>query len=511
MRLLPLVTCITAASILSACGGSSSSDSDSTLDNTRKVLNTNAEIAYAVYSDSVDTAKALQTAINELATAAANATDASDTTLIAAHKAAKKAWLVAREPYGQSEVYRFRNSPIDSTDYSSEDGPEGAINAWPLGEALIDYVEIGGDFDNGQIDAATTLTSVGTSTTVTVDGVDRTLNVIDAAQAQSDKRNNIIGRLSVAQIEADADDDGIADILSASEEGDGRDVISGYHAIEFMLWGQDLNDDGDVTTGNDRDSAVKTHDAANLASGGLRGAFDFVEPTYGDRRLAFLKVVTAKLVADLESVQAGWAPGASYRTAFTSVSNEAAAKGKITEILTGMATLSQGELAGERMQISFADNSQEDEHSCFSDNTHRDIWLDAEGVSNSFYGQYAGYDSTLNGTDDVTTRAVNGYGLDDFLKDEGKSELANELSALLATTEVAYKSIDTKARAGEPVDVQIMEANNNTGTPMANTILALTAQANKIAEVATQLDINDPVLDPDGTACNTTNPTSSCD
>ena len=70
---------------------------------------------------------------------------------------------------------------------------------------------------------------------------------------------------------------------------------------------------------------------------------------------------------------------------------------------------------------------------------------------------------------------------------------------------------DVEGGAGEPVDVQIMEANNNTGTPMANTILALTAQANKIADVATQLDISDPVLDPDGTACDTTNPTSTCD
>ncbi|MCA6060178.1 peptidase, imelysin family protein [Thalassolituus sp. ST750PaO-4] len=524
MRILPLVTCITAASLLAACGGSSSSDSDSTLDNARKLLNTNAEIAYAIYSDSVDTAKALQTAINDLQVAAnaykaatsnlASAAATSDipefTALKNAHEAAKKAWLVAREPYGQSEVYRFRNSPIDSTDYSSEDGPEGAINAWPLGEALIDYVEIGGDFDNGQIDAATTLEGVGISTTVTMEGEERTLNVINAAHAQSNQHDNIIGRLEI-DIEADENDDGLADILEASEAGDGRDVISGYHAIEFMLWGQDLKNNGDVTNGTDRDEAVKTQGAANLASGGQRGSYDFVEPTYGDRRLAFLKVVTAKLVADLESVQAGWAPGASYRTSFTSVSNEAAAKGKITEILTGMATLSQGELAGERMQIAFADNSQEDEHSCFSDNTHRDIWLNAEGVSNSFHGQYAGYDSDLNGTDDVTTRAVNGYGLNDFLTDEGKSALASELSALLATTEVAYKSIDTKARAGEPVDVQIMEGNNNTDTPMANTILALTAQANKIAEVATQLDINDPVLDPDGTACDTANPTSTCD
>ena len=513
MRLLPLIASIATASLLTACGGSSGgSDAETSLDRARKVLDTNADIAYAAYSDSVDTAIALQTAINQLATAAANATDANDTTLIAAHATAKKAWLVAREPYGQTEVYRFRNSPIDSTDYESEDGPEGAINAWPLGEALIDYVAIGGDFGDGQIDAATTLAGVGVSTTVDVEGEDVVLNVINAAQAQSDNRDNIIGQLTVAEIEADENDDGIADILDESEAGDGRDVISGYHAIEFMLWGQDLNDEGNVTNGDDRDDAVKTFGASNLATGGQRSAGDYIEATYGARRLAFMKAVADKLVADLESVRAGWAPNAAYRTAFTTINSEAEAKEKLTEILAGMATLSQGELAGERMQIAFADNSQEDEHSCFSDNTHRDIWLNAEGVSNSFYGTYAGYDSTLDGTDNVTTRAVNGYGLDDYLKAEGQTTLATELEALLATTEEAYRSIDEDARAGEPVDVQIMEANNNTNTPMANTIIALTNQANKIAAIANALEIDsDDVLDPDGTACDTTNPTSSCD
>ena len=523
MRILPIVATITAASLMTACGGSSGGSSETSLDRARKVLNTNAEIAYAAYSDSVDTAKALQTAINELAQAAEayNAATANITaaqvlpeyeTLEAKHAAAKKAWLVAREPYGQTEVYRFRNSPIDSTDYESEDGPEGAINAWPLGEALIDYVTVGGDFGDGQIDAATTLEGIGVSTQVTIEGEERTLNVVNAAQAESDNHDNIIGQLTVEEIEADANEDGIADILTASEEGDGRDVISGYHAIEFMLWGQDLNDEGDVTNGDDRDEAVKTYGANNIATGGQRSADDYVEEIYGERRLAFLKVVANKLVADLESVQAGWAPNAVYRTAFTTVSSEAEAKEKLTEILAGMATLSQGELAGERMQIAFADNSQEDEHSCFSDNTHRDIWLNAEGVSNSFYGTYAGYDSTLDGSDDETTRAVDGYGLDDYLNAEGQTALVTELTALLNTTEEAYRDIDEDARAGEPVDVQIMEANNNTGTPMADTIIALTNQANKIAEIADELGINgDDVLDPDGTACDTTNPTSSCD
>jgi len=510
MRIMPLVASIAAASLLTACGGSSS-NSESTLDRAKKVLETNADIAYAAYSDSVDTAKALQTAINDLATAAAAASSADDAALVAAHEAAKKAWLVAREPYGQTEVYRFRNSPIDSTDYGSEDGPEGAINAWPLGEALIDYVTVGGDFGDGQIDAASELSDIGIESTVDVEGEERTLYVVDAALAQSDNRDNIIGQLTVAEIEADANEDGIADILDASEAGDGRDVISGYHAIEFMLWGQDLNDDGDVTNGDDRDDAVKTYGASNLATGGQRDAGDYIEATYGERRLAFMKAVATKLVADLESVQAGWAPDATYRTAFTSVDSEEAATEKLTEILTGMATLSQGELAGERMQIAFADNAQEDEHSCFSDNTHRDIWLNAEGVSNSFYGTYAGYDSSLDGTDNATGRAVDGYGLDDFLKAEDLEDLSNELSVLLQTTETAYTAIDTKARAGEPVDVQIMEANSNTGTPMANTILALTDQANKIAAIATELDISGDVIDPEGTGCDTTNPTASCD
>lgn len=157
MKFAKLLTCTAVAAVVTACGGGSSSSGDSSsssssssssggasasfsLENARKVLNTNADIAFAAYSDSVDTAIALQTAI---ATFKADPTQAN-------LDAAKIAWLVAREPYGQTEVYRFRLSPIDSTDYVSEDGPEGDINAWPLGEALIDYVVSGSDFGADQ-------------------------------------------------------------------------------------------------------------------------------------------------------------------------------------------------------------------------------------------------------------------------------------------------------------------------------------------------------------------------
>ncbi|MGB0503308.1 MAG: imelysin family protein, partial [Thalassolituus sp.] len=133
MNLSHLAIAVTTSVLLTACGGDSSSGDDAVnIDNVRKVVETNADIAFAAYSDSVTTAEALRDALADFRA------DPSEANLTAA----KDAWLVAREPYGQTEVYRFRLSPIDSTDYSSEDGLEGDINAWPLGEALIDYVKV---------------------------------------------------------------------------------------------------------------------------------------------------------------------------------------------------------------------------------------------------------------------------------------------------------------------------------------------------------------------------------
>ena len=465
-----LATTVIASAILSlsACGGGGSSTPEETnvinIENTSKLVNTNADIAYAVYSDAVDTAVDLQTAIATFKTTPTQAN----------LNAAKLAWLVAREPYGQSEVYRFRLSPIDSTDYASEDGPEGEINAWPLGEALIDYVVTGTDFGDDQVSVDEEITDVDYPT------------------------ENIIN--STVTIDET--------LISASSGG--RDVISGYHAIEFMLWGQDLNLDGSADTEESRELSSGMD---ILTSGGHRPLTDFTDDANADRRFQFLEVVAAKLVADLTSVRDSWAPNATYRTAFTTVTTEAQARQKIAEILTGMGTLSEGELAGERMQIAFSTNSQEDEHSCFSDNTHRDIWLNAEGVSNSYYGVYAGYDSTLNGVDDVTTRAVDGYGLDDYLADAGLSSNAALVAAALTTTATYYEEIDRAARIdGTPVDVLIMDVNRNSDNPIYKAIIALNAQSATIADTAEALGIDgDIVTDPGASACNTTDPTAVCE
>ena len=295
-----------------------------------------------------------------------------------------------------------------------------------------------------------------------------------------------------------------------------------------VIWGGDFNQRpggfgpvermtragvGGGTDGTDRDEAVKTHDAANLASGGQRPLSDFTQETYGERRLKYLQVAASKLVSDLESVRDGWAEGAAYRSAFTTVETEADAAQKLTEILTGMGTLSEGELAGERMQIAFSANSQEDEHSCFSDNTHRDIWLNAEGVSNSYYGEYAGYDSDLDGIDDQTARAVDGYGFDDYVAEMGIEDLtsaATVLEAALSETETNYTAIDEQARLGMPVDVLIMDVNRNADNPMYSTILSLNAQSSEIAALATALEITATVVDDDASGCDTSNPDEEC-
>jgi putative iron-regulated protein len=233
------------------------------------------------------------------------------------------------------------------------------------------------------------------------------------------------------------------------------------------------------------------------------------------RRHAYLEVVVNKLIEDLEAVQAEWTTGSAdnYRTKFTTIADSADAKKKLTEILTGMGTLSEGELAGERMQIAFSSNSQEDEHSCFSDNTHRDVWLNAEGVSNSFTGTYTGYDHDLDPTTpDIVSAgvtAVDGYGIDEYLTEVGLTGIAVKTAAALATTEVNYTLIDASARAGTPFDVLIMDVNKTDSNPVAKTIISLNAQSRAIQDAANQLGFG-TVVEDDASDCNTQDPTTKC-
>ena len=88
----------------------------------RDVLSHYADLAHAKYEDSLISARTLQGAVNQLIAEPTEANLAG----------AKDAWVAARVPYQQSEVYRFGNAVVDDW--------EGKVNAWPLDEGLIDYV-----------------------------------------------------------------------------------------------------------------------------------------------------------------------------------------------------------------------------------------------------------------------------------------------------------------------------------------------------------------------------------
>lgn len=370
------------------------------------VITSNANIAYAAYADSLISA---QTMRNVLATFIADPSEAS-------LSSAKQAWLAAREPYGQTEVYRFREGPIDAllpdgTLGEEGDGPEGRINAWPLGEAIIDYVAVVVDGDSGPESAANALSG------------------------------NVIANT------ADYPIINTETILSIIEYGeDERNVTTGYHAVEFLLWGQDLNED--LSGSGNRDS-----------SGGQRPVTDFAiamgECTSGDiavtadictRRGDYLLAATDVLISDLTTIVEAWEPNAGvHYTAFVAGGDESLAK-----ILEGMGRLSYGELAGERINIALKTDSQEDEHSCFSDNTHRDLFLNAKGVQNSFNASYTRIDG----------EQIEGASIFDLMVVEGQHELANSLRASLEATMAAAAVIDTKAKTGKPFDVLIQEGIN---------------------------------------------------
>lgn len=495
MKMIKLAAYIASATMLTACFDDSDDDGVSVpainMEKVQLVVNTNADIALAAYKDSLATAQDLKTALNTFATTS-NATNL---------EAAKKAWLISREPYGQTEVYRFRPTPIEDnlSTTEGEDGPEGALNAWPLGEALIDYVKTGSDFGTAEIGVE----SHGVPAPQSGSALPAAIDTANASASAASNGNTIIGNRDIT-IDAS--------LLETSESGAGNDVISGYHAIEFLLWGQDLNESGNVTTDVSRDEAIKTN---NFNHGGQRPLTDFTSDANADRRHAFLAVAADKLIADLTQVVNQWTTGTanSYYDAFTTLSSEADAKQKLTEILTGMGTLSEGELAGERMQIAFSANSQEDEHSCFSDNTHRDIWLNAEGVSNSYFGQYTGYDADLDpSTVDVTSSgvsAVDGYGIYDYLQDVGLDSLATTTKTALETTETNYTAIDTDARNNKPFDVLIMDVNRTADSSVAKTIISLNAQATSIQDAANALGLG-TVVDAEASACDTTTPDVEC-
>lgn len=318
----------------------------------QQVKETYASMAFAVYDDAYQATVVLQTAIHAFVVSP-TANGFQD---------CKQKWLNAREIYGLSETFRFADGPIDN----EADGPEGFINAWPMDEAYVDYVS--GNATAGIIN--------NTSTYPTIDQ---------------------------------------ATLLGANENGGEENISLGYHAVEFLLWGQDTSA---VTAGTRpyTDFLVSGGTASNQA-----------------RRGEYLKTAVDILVSGLLQVRNAWNPAGNnnYYDEFLAMENGLA----LRKMFNSLKVLSGFELSGERMYTAYTNMDQEDEHSCFSDNTHRDIYLNAKGMQNLYSGTYTRTDLTV----------VSGYALKDLvpLYDTAKNTaVVDYLSSSLAKINLMYIPFD---------------------------------------------------------------------
>jgi putative iron-regulated protein len=375
--------------LLSSCSSSSSSDgASSAAPDPKPVLETYAANLYAGYSDSVADEKAFSQKVDALLAAPNDDTFA----------AARDAWLASRAHYMLLEGARFYGGPIDV------DPPnhEAALNSWPLDEAYIDY-----------------------TTDPTTQAVDETVGLINQPA--------LLPQITIEAIDA----------LNA--QGGDTNISNGYHAIEFLLWGQALAPVGP----------------------GMRPASDF-DPAgprkNADRRADYLRVATQGVLQHLTAVRDAWAVDASYRKDFVQ-----GGMASIALALTGLGKMSKGELGGQRIDAAYASKERRDQHDCFSSETLVDYERDARGIQAIYLGNY--------GDDD-------GPGLDELVRSADRDvddRLKKQLQA----------SIDAIVAIPKPFEASIVGIDDSPGrVAIRNAVASLRAQGDLFAEAAHALGLS---------------------
>ncbi|WP_018183778.1 imelysin family protein [Kaistia granuli] len=375
------------------------------------VLKNYGDIAQAKYEDALSGAKALNAAVDALI---ANPTDAT-------LAAARDAWKASRPAYQQTEVYRFGNAIVDDW--------EGRVNAWPLDEGLIDYVD--------------------------------TKSYGDSSDSNPLYNANVIANKEL-QIGPDKVDASVinAELLHKLQEaGDVEaNVATGYHAIEFLLWGQDLNGT-DAGAGN---RPATDFDTKNCTNGNC------------DRRAEFLKAATDLLVADLEEMVGNWQADGEARKQLAAKGDE----GGLATILTGIGSLSYGELAGERMKLGLILHDPEEEHDCFSDNTANSHYYDQAGMVAAWQGKYTRADG----------KVVEGPSIRDFAAAKN-ADAAKRVDDALAVTTAKMQVLKDTSDKGEAYDQMIGAGNDNGNAIVQEAIDGLVAQTRAVEAVVAALGL----------------------
>lgn len=392
-----------AAILIYVCAGCAPREPD---DPRRPIVENYAAIVLATYQDSLAAVRALDEAVDALIEHPSEATLA----------AARERWKASRIPYSYSEAFRFYAGPVDG-----EGGPEGRINGWPLDENHIDAVR--------------------------TDDYNSTLGM------------NIIGNpQQFPQINS-------ALIAAQNEAGGEKNIASGYHAIEFLLWGQDFNQPPQ--------------------SAGQRPHADFINDGNPDsanaRRGQYLKATIALLIADIESLIDDWRkppPGSSnYRSSLV----EGDVYTGLKRMFTGMATLGEAEMAGERMDVPLLSGDQEEEQSCFSDTTSADLRNNALGIEHVYFGRYTRTDG----------KVISGPSLAQLLA-EKDPRMAEEMQARLTRTHQALQALR------DPFDQEIQPDNAAGNARVQAAIDALRAQTQSIMRAARTLEIFLSPIESDG-------------
>ncbi|MGV3756615.1 MAG: imelysin family protein [Verrucomicrobiota bacterium] len=309
----------------------------------------------------------------------------------------RQAWIAARVPYLQTEVARFYDGPIEAV--------EGFINAWPIDENYIDY---------------------------TAD--EPAAGIINNPQAFPKLTSEFL--------------------VSVNEKEGEKNISTGWHAIEFLLWGQDLYEDGP----------------------GRRSHLDFVKRETGIRRHAgrraeYLRVIAALLVQHLKQVGDEWAPDvtANYRARFLAATPHES----LEKVIRGMGAFSGAELGGERTVVAYTTKEQEDEHSCFSDTTHQDMYYDQLGIMNVCLGRYVRPDKT----------EIRGPGLLEVIRNKD-APMADKLQQQLTASLQAIDGIPV------PFDQAMKGRDTAPGrVALKKTIDALQIQTRTMAAAAKELGI----------------------
>lgn len=383
----------------------------------RKILKHFVTQGKLQYGDALTSAKALKRAIYEFL-----ANPSSKT-----HQQAKSTYRQARVAYQQTEAFRFAHPEVDEL--------EGRVNAWPLDEGFIDYVAKSyaaeGEFAGAYLMAQNFL-KLGTKTL--------SLTTFDTAT------------------------------LRALHEfaGSESNVATGYHAIEFLLWGQDLSG------------------AAHGA--GKRSFTDYMVSSctvgHCQRRKDYLLAVTNLLVADIAEM-------AELFDTYGAVTKRLLATDDQTlfhQVIEGLASFTYGELAGERMQLGLLLGDPEEEHDCFSDLTHLSHYYNVVGIHNIYFGTFT----------DLAGKTTQGASLAEYVRRKNP-ELATKLevafTATLARARVIY---DAAERSSQPMsyDMMLLPENAASGGQLVQGLVdALKVKTDYLLAVGKQLGFD---LRPEG-------------